>query len=122
MTKSFVILLMFISSILSFPTKASNDLPEIGTVGAGALTIAKEKEYGWAFNLMANQALPIIQDPVLNEYIETLGQNIVSHADSVKLPFRFFLIEDNEINAAAFLGGNVKIHTGYSYTPIMKVN
>ncbi|MFT6984593.1 MAG: putative Zn-dependent protease [Psychromonas sp.] len=87
-------------------------LPDIGTVGAGALTIEKEKEYGWAFRLMANQALPIINDPVLNHYINELGQNLVGHTDSVKLPFNFFLIEDKEINAAAFLGGNVKIHSG----------
>lgn len=91
---------------------ANNDLPEIGTVGAGALTIEKEKQYGWAFSMMANQALPIIHDPVLNYYVSNLGQNIVAHADSVKLPFRFFLVEDDEINAAAFLGGNVKINTG----------
>jgi len=91
---------------------ANNDLPEIGTAGASALTIEQEKEYGWAFNLMANQSLPIIRDPVLNYYIAQLGQNIVSHADSVKLPFHFFLIENQEINAAAFLGGYVKIHTG----------
>ncbi|WP_238596647.1 M48 family metalloprotease [Psychromonas sp. psych-6C06] len=110
--KTIIISLYFILSLLSLPIKASNALPDIGTVGAGALTIEKEKEYGWAFRLMANQALPIIHDPVLNQYIQSLGQNIVSHADSVKLPFDFFLIQDNEINAAAFLGGNVKIHTG----------
>ncbi|WP_137297797.1 M48 family metalloprotease [Psychromonas sp. SP041] len=102
---------LFLSS-LSTISLASNDLPEIGTVGAGALTIEKEKQYGWAFNMIANQALPIIRDPVLNHYISELGQNIVSHSDSVKLPFKFFLVEDEDINAAAFLGGNVKIHTG----------
>lgn len=91
---------------------ANNDLPEIGTVGASALTIEKEKQYGWAFSMMANQALPIIHDPVLNDYVTNLGQNIVAHADSVKLPFQFFLVNDEEINAAAFLGGNVKINTG----------
>ena len=100
--------LLFFSNIAN----STNTLPDIGTVGAGALTIEKEKEYGWAFNLMANQGLPIIHDPVLNHYINELGQNLVANADSVKLPFNFFLIEDPEINAAAFLGGNVKIHTG----------
>lgn len=110
--KSIIIPLFFLFLFLSAPSKASNELPDIGTVGAGALTIEKEKEYGWAFSLMANQALPIIHDPVLNYYIDSLGQNIVSHADSVKLPFYFFLVEDQEINAAAFLGGHVKIHTG----------
>ncbi|GLS89983.1 putative beta-barrel assembly-enhancing protease [Psychromonas marina] len=110
--KSIIVSLYFLFLFLSAPSSASNSLPDIGTVGAGALTIEKEKEYGWAFRLMANQALPIIHDPILNHYIEDLGQNIVGHADSVKLPFSFFLVEDSEINAAAFLGGNVKIHTG----------
>jgi predicted Zn-dependent protease len=91
---------------------ANNDLPEIGTVGSGSLTIEKEKQYGWAFSMMANQSLPIIHDPVLNNYLSDLGQNIVGHSDSVKLPFQFFLVEDEEINAAAFLGGNVKVNTG----------
>lgn len=110
--KSIIVSLYFLFFFISSPSKASNSLPDIGTVGAGALTIEKEKEYGWAFRLMANQALPIIHDPVLNHYIEDLGQNIVFHSDSVKMPFSFFLVEDSEINAAAFLGGNIKIHTG----------
>lgn len=107
-----IIFLYFFSLLFSNIASANNALPNIGTVGAGALTIEKEKEYGWAFRLMANQALPIIHDPVLNHYINDLGQNLVAHADSVRLPFYFFLIKDQEINAAAFLGGNVKIHTG----------
>ena len=111
-SKSIIISVYFLFLLFSSVSQASNTLPDIGTVGAGALTIEKEKEYGWAFRLMANQALPMIHDPVLNHYIDSLGQNIVAHADSVKLPFYFFLIEDKEINAAAFLGGNVKIHTG----------
>lgn len=106
---------MALSFFLLLPSSianGANQLPDIGTVGAGALTIEKEKEYGWAFRLMANQALPIIHDPILNYYINELGQNLVGHTESVRLPFDFFLIEDKEINAAAFLGGNVKIHTG----------
>lgn len=103
----YVYLLIFCQSV-----NASNSLPDIGTVGASALTIEQEKEYGWAFRLMINQNLPIIHDPVLSLYIDELGQNLVSNADSVKLPFNFFLINNQEINAAAFLGGNVKIHSG----------
>ena len=61
---------------------------------------------------MVNQKLPVIQDPVLNYYINELGDNLVANADSVKLPFHFFLIKDKEINAAAFLGGNIKINSG----------
>ncbi|MGB5445571.1 MAG: M48 family metalloprotease [Psychromonas sp.] len=110
--KTFIISLYFFFYFFSSVANSTNSLPDIGTVGAGALTIDTEKEYGWAFKLMANQSLPIIRDPVLNYYINELGQNLVSKADSVRMPFDFFLIKDSEINAAAFLGGNVKIHTG----------
>ena len=111
--KSLFFSLFFFLLFFSNIANSTNTLPDIGTVGAGALSIEKEKEYGWAFRLMANQGLPIIHDPVLNHYINGLGQNLVANADSVKLPFNFFLIEDQDINAAAFLGGNVKIHTGF---------
>ncbi|MEA7581099.1 hypothetical protein ONJ87_26965, partial [Salmonella enterica subsp. enterica serovar Anatum] len=33
------------------------------------------------------------------------------HADSVKTPFHFFLINNDEINAFAFFGGNVVLHS-----------
>ncbi|ABM02768.1 peptidase M48, Ste24p [Psychromonas ingrahamii 37] len=112
LNKSLLLALYFFLSFFSGIANSSNALPEIGTVGAATLSIEKEQEYGWAFRLMANQSLPIIHDPVLNQYINELGQSLVSHAESVRMPFDFFLIEDNEINAAAFLGGNVKIHTG----------
>jgi len=102
----------FLLSTIACTSFANDDLPEIGTAGAGGLSIAKEKQYGWAFKMLAQQSLPIVRDPVLNNYLTSLGENIVSHADSVKLPFEFFLVEDNEINAAAFLGGNIKINTG----------
>ncbi|MGU0043463.1 M48 family metalloprotease [Escherichia coli] len=36
---------------------------------------------------------------------------LVSHANSVKTPFHFFLINNDEINAFAFFGGNVVLHS-----------
>ncbi len=110
--KSLFFSLSFVLLFFTNIANSSNTLPDIGTVAAGALTIEEEKDYGWAFRLMANQSLPILHDPVLNHYINELGQNLVAHADSVKLPFNFFLIENEDINAAAFLGGSIKIHSG----------
>ena len=68
--------------------------------------------YGNAFMRFARAGLPIIDDPVLNEYIDDLGQRLLTNADGVRFPFTFFLINDPSINAAAFLGGRVKVHTG----------
>jgi len=97
--------------LVSQPAGA-NDLPEIGTAGVSALTVEQEIQYGDAYMRMMRATHPILRDPVLNEYIDSLGYTLVANADSVRVPFRFFLIRDDEINAAAFLGGNVGINTG----------
>ena len=76
------------------------------------MTIEQEMQYGAAFMRLARANLPMIDDPILDEYINDLGTKLVSQADNVRFPFTFFLVKDNSINAAAFLGGKVKVHTG----------
>lgn len=87
-------------------------LPTIATPGVGAIGVEEEKAYGEFFIRKARGGLPIILDPVLDEYIGTVGSRLLSHANGVRFPFRFFLIKDQTLNAAAFLGGNVKVNTG----------
>nr|WP_167386728.1 M48 family metalloprotease [Aeromonas cavernicola] len=96
----------------TFHVAANNQLPDIGTAGVAALPIEQEVRYGNAFMRFARAGLPIIDDPVLNQYIDDLGQRLLSNADGVRFPFTFFLVNDPTINAAAFLGGRVKVHTG----------
>ncbi|MGL5948422.1 MAG: M48 family metalloprotease [Aeromonas sp.] len=91
---------------------APHILPEMGTAGVSALPIAQEMRYGKAFMQLARASLPIIDDPVLNHYLSELTQQLLSHADGVLFPFEVFLVKDAEINAAAFLGGRLKIHSG----------
>ena len=55
---------------------------------------------------------PLIQDPVLIEYINDLGNRLVKNANDVNYAFEFFLLKNNELNAMAFLGGHVAIHSG----------
>lgn len=90
----------------------SNQLPDIGTAAASTLTINQELEYGDAYMRMLRGSRPIVNDPVLNEYVSSLGYTLVANADDVKTPFHFFLIQDREINAFAFFGGYVALHTG----------
>ncbi len=61
---------------------------------------------------MLRASSPIIHDPVLNEYISNLGHQLVGNANDVKTPFQFFMIQDRMINAFAFFGGYVALHSG----------
>ncbi|KXF81234.1 beta-barrel assembly-enhancing protease [Enterovibrio coralii] len=102
------------SLALSSPAFATsyNDLPEIGTAAAGTLTVEKEIEYGDAYMRMLRASQPIVNDPLLSEYVTSLGNNLVASANDVKTPFEFFLIRNRDINAFAFFGGHVALHTG----------
>jgi predicted Zn-dependent protease len=89
-----------------------NQLPEIGVVASDTLTIDKEVLVGKAVMKQLRGQAPLIHDPVINEYIQDLGNRLVIQADNAKFPFSFFMINNPTINAFAFFGGHVGIHSG----------
>ena len=89
-----------------------NQLPEIGVVASDVLTIDKEKIVGDAIMRQLRGQAPLVLDPVLQEYIQNMGNRLVTQADNAKFPFTFFMINNPVINAFAFYGGHIGIHTG----------
>ena len=89
-----------------------NQLPEIGVVASDAITIDKEVVVGKVVMRQLRGQAPVIHDPVINEYIQDLGNKLVIEADNAKFPFSFFMINNSSINAFAFFGGHVGIHSG----------
>ncbi|MFA0443083.1 hypothetical protein BCU70_22365 [Vibrio sp. 10N.286.49.C2] len=103
-----------VATALSVPNIAiaEADLPEIGTAAGATLTIDQEIIYGDAYMRMIRASSPVVNDPVMNEYVNSIGHRLVSSANDVKTPFTFFMIRDRNINAFAFFGGHVALHTG----------
>ncbi len=91
---------------------ASNNLPDLGTAAVNTFSLEKEMVYGDAYMRVIRSSAPIVSDPVLNQYMSELGNKLVAHATGVKTPFYFFLLKNDEINAFAFFGGHVGVHTG----------
>lgn len=92
-----------------------NALPEIGVVASEVISIDKEQLVGDVIMRQMRGQGAVINDPVLNEYIQDLGNRLVIHADNAKFPFTFFLINNSDINAFAFYGGHIGMHTGLIY-------
>ena len=112
-TRSLVCLCLATALSTPAPIYANSlDLPDIGTAAGGTLTIDQELIYGDAYMRMLRSSSPIVSDPVINEYIDTLGHRLVANANDVKTPFHFFMIRDRNINAFAFFGGYVALHSG----------
>jgi beta-barrel assembly-enhancing protease len=57
------------------------------------------------------QTAKMIDDPVVSEYIDRIGQNIVKHSDA-KVPFHIKVVDTDEVNAFAFPGGFFYINKG----------
>ncbi|MCC2615573.1 M48 family metalloprotease [Aestuariibacter halophilus] len=89
-----------------------NALPEIGVVASDAISIDKELQIGDVLMRQLRGQAPMLHDPLLQEYVQDLGNRLVVQADNVKFPFEFFVINNSEINAFAFFGGHIGVHTG----------
>ncbi|MDN4504189.1 M48 family metalloprotease [Alteromonadaceae bacterium BrNp21-10] len=116
MLKKIVFTLCFVCIGLSAQTVnvgvQQNDLPEIGVVASNAMSINREMAIGDVYMRQLRAQAPLINDPLLEEYIQDIGNRLVSQANDVKFPFAFFLLNSNDINAFAFFGGHIGVHSG----------
>jgi predicted Zn-dependent protease len=53
----------------------------------------------------------MVEDPVISEYVDRVGQNIVKHSDA-KVPFHIKVVDTDEVNAFAFPGGYFYVNKG----------
>ncbi len=100
--------------VLPFTAAAVNStaLPDLGTNAFSSLSPEKEKIIGDMMLKQTRSQLPMVNDPLLDEYLHTLGQGLVAKAEGVRFPFSFSWVNSPEINAFAMLGGNIVSNTG----------
>jgi len=87
-------------------------LPEIGDPSGNLLSPVQERRLGQAFMRSIRASQPVIDDPLMNSYIQRLGERLVSSSDAAGRSFHFFLIESPQINAFAGPGGYIGIYSG----------
>jgi beta-barrel assembly-enhancing protease len=57
------------------------------------------------------QTARLVEDPVVCEYVDRIGQNIVKHSDA-KFAFYIKVVDTDEVNAFAFPGGYFYVNKG----------
>ncbi len=75
------------------------------------LSIEDEKELGDEFSQQARRELDFLRDDLVRRYIEDLGERIVAASGPQPLDYRFYVVEDDTLNAFAGPGGHIYIHT-----------
>lgn len=94
---------------------AKKDPDEIGNrdVGKGVNFYSIEKEIGMGKSLAQDieRQAKIIDDPVIAEYVNRVGQNLVRNSDA-KVPFTIKVVDTNDVNAFALPGGFFFVNSG----------
>ncbi|MGH9614660.1 MAG: M48 family metallopeptidase [Bryobacteraceae bacterium] len=93
---------------LGFAGSKDKDVDDIGNrdVGKGVnfYSIEKEIALGKQLAQQVEQQAKIITDPVIAEYVNRVGQNLVRNSDA-KVPFTIKVIDSDDVNAFALPGG-----------------
>lgn len=108
-----LVTILFLASVVGpFARAAGFNLPEIGDPSGNLLSPAEEKRLGQAFMRSIRASQPVVTDPWMSSYIQTLGDRLASNSNNAGLGFDFFLIDDPQVNAFAGPGGYIGIYTG----------
>jgi predicted Zn-dependent protease len=79
--------------------------------GVNFYSIEKEIALGKQMAQEVERESKIIDDPVISEYVNRIGQNLVRNSDA-KVPFTIKVIDSDEVNAFALPGGFFFVNSG----------
>jgi predicted Zn-dependent protease len=96
--------------------KKNSDVENIGVrdINKGSInfiSLDKEIALGRELAKQVEKESKLLDDPVINEYVNRVGQNIVRNSDS-KVPFTIKVIDSDEVNAFALPGGFFFVNSG----------
>lgn len=92
------------------------ELPDMGDSSGTLITPEEEQQLGAAFFRSLNSQITINQDPEIQQYIQSIGQKLVTVSDLPGYPFHFFVVLENDINAFAGPGGYIGVNSGLILT------
>lgn len=97
---------------------SKDDVDAIGNraVGKGSklgnwYSLETEIRIGKELAQQVEQNAKLVRDPVVNEYVNRIGQNLVRNSDA-RVPFTIKVLDDDSINAFALPGGFLYVNSG----------
>ncbi|MDR3746402.1 MAG: M48 family metalloprotease [Acidobacteriaceae bacterium] len=96
---------------------SEDDVDAVGTRNIGGRGMGNwystnsEISMGKQYSMEIEKSAHLVTDPVVVEYINRVGQNIVKNSDC-KVPFTIKIIDSDEINAMALPGGFFYVNSG----------
>jgi predicted Zn-dependent protease len=88
------------------------NLPDFGSPVDAVISKSQEEQLGRQVVAQLRSAGGILEDPQLQEYIQSIGSQLVGHANDGSQSFYFFVVDDDAINAFALPGGYIGVNAG----------
>lgn len=101
--------------LFSYPVQAQNglsNLPSLGDAGGADLSVQDERLLGELIIKDYRAFGSVVNDGLINAYLNRLGERIVIAAGESPEDYEFFLVADPAVNAFALPGGFIGVHTG----------
>ena len=74
-------------------------------------SLETEIRMGKEYSQQVEASVKLVQDPVVTEYVNRIGQNLVRNSDA-QVPFTIKVIDSDEVNAFALPGGFFYVNSG----------
>jgi predicted Zn-dependent protease len=87
-------------------------LPDIGSSAGEVLGPSQQAEYGAMTLSQLRHYGYILDDPLLEDWVQSVGHKLAANSDKPRQSFTFFLMKDRQINAFATLGGYIGTNAG----------
>ncbi len=82
-----------------------------GLIASMSGSTEKEIKIGRQLAAEIEKGVKFVDDPIITEYVNRVGQNVVLHSDA-KIPFTIKVIDSDEVNAFALPGGFFYVNRG----------
>ncbi len=109
-----LILFIALSLLFSHTNIHSEELllPDMGNSADFSVSPAEEKRTGEAVIRNIRRGGGVVDDPLIEDYLDHLGFRLISNTNHGDQHFKFFLINDKILNAFALPGGFIGINYG----------
>lgn len=108
------LLASFLASLVFVSGAGADDikLPDMGSPADAILNQSDESQLGRMIMRDIRRSGQVVEDPLVTEYINEIGNRIVPQTNDGDHNFTFFAVNDDRINAFALPGGYIGVHTG----------
>ena len=108
------LLTALITASLACSAGAQDDvrLPDLGSSADALISPQEARDYGASMLRQMRALNMVVDDPLLDDYVNDLGHKLAASSDKPKDHFAFFVVKDPEINAFAAPGGYIAVNSG----------